>query len=575
MSKMNSTFNELKSCQNSRQNLDITSLWKNVMIVFNYEKYYKLSNSTLSLDDINLNQNEVIRDLSNFFYVKKIKFIDDYIPVAKSEQAKKLLEDAKLWIISIILYSKLDHLNKENPDKAIKDNKLEYKKKALLLNIFKSGLTAKTNPYYLFEFFLILISELNSEEFEQLKLVVKQEHFPEEFIEIYRENREKLYKIFAGKSVDDIGQINQDDTMNINKNATFTYNKDLFNNTLDENILHRNLDIKNCSRTTDKEMHYNKINDMFNVNGSVNSIDKIIDNYDNADNTGDNEDNFLKDFSVNNNVLYNKSQENDWRGCVGGGKSDLTKIHTSQPGIFSDPRNNTDNINKYFTSEDTSISNKDYLSQYMKNSEAYDFDVKNSNANQILNKNNNISNDNIQKLLKLQMTDRTGEDKSNALNDYLNIKTDHCKMREKDIGSKSTNATADNNKDINDVTIENNIELVENIKPLEEVHDYDEIDTSKIKLVNKNILNKGYFAVFKIIYSDERDKRLLSFEREKGEPFARNEFYLYNLKHGQKTHKEKKEINEIYDYIRNNTEFTNFIYVPNSNNKLKEILDRN
>ena len=164
---------------------EIEKIWSDFMTAFNYSKYYtpcpKVNNSYCYCTPT---KSQAINQLNEFFTSNSI-----YIKTKEclySNSSRRLLSDAKVWIMFIVISN---HLSKGKADKAgvIK-----------VCQIFKNALDNRCDPISLFEFFLIYISELSNDVLYEF-LSEGGDSIPEEFVSIYRENREILREIFKTK----------------------------------------------------------------------------------------------------------------------------------------------------------------------------------------------------------------------------------------------------------------------------------------------------------------------------------------------------------------------------------------
>ena len=152
------------------------------MTAFNYSKYYTPSpNINNSYCYSTPTKSQAINQLNEFFTSNSI-----YIKTKEclySNTSKRLLSDAKIWIMFIVISNHLSK-GKSNKETAIK-----------VCQIFKNALQNRCEPISLFEFFLIYIRELS----EDIIYEILEGGIPEEFVAIYKENRELLRDIFKTK----------------------------------------------------------------------------------------------------------------------------------------------------------------------------------------------------------------------------------------------------------------------------------------------------------------------------------------------------------------------------------------
>ena len=161
---------------------EIEKIWSDFMTAFNYSKYYTPSpNINNSYCYSTPTKSQAINQLNEFFTSNSI-----YIKTKEclySNTSKRLLSDAKIWIMFIVISNHLSK-GKSNKETAIK-----------VCQIFKNALQNRCEPISLFEFFLIYISELS----EDIIYEILEGGIPEEFVAIYKENRELLRDIFKTK----------------------------------------------------------------------------------------------------------------------------------------------------------------------------------------------------------------------------------------------------------------------------------------------------------------------------------------------------------------------------------------
>ena len=129
---------------------EIEKIWSDFMTAFNYSKYYTPSpNINNSYCYSTPTKSQAINQLNEFFTSNSI-----YIKTKEclySNTSKRLLSDAKIWIMFIVISNHLSK-GKSNKETAIK-----------VCQIFKNALQNRCEPISLFEFFLIYISELSED----------------------------------------------------------------------------------------------------------------------------------------------------------------------------------------------------------------------------------------------------------------------------------------------------------------------------------------------------------------------------------------------------------------------------
>ena len=161
---------------------EIEKIWSDFMTAFNYSKYYTPSpNINNSYCYSTPTKSQAINQLNEFFTSNSI-----YIKTKEclySNTSKRLLSDAKIWIMFIVISNHLSK-GKSNKETAIK-----------VCQIFKNALQNRCEPISLFEFLLIYIGGLS----EDIIYEILEGGIPEEFVAIYKENRELLRDIFKTK----------------------------------------------------------------------------------------------------------------------------------------------------------------------------------------------------------------------------------------------------------------------------------------------------------------------------------------------------------------------------------------
>ena len=178
---VNNSFNYYIS--DEKKNLN--ELWVYFMTAFNYRNYYNLNNKKYLNDSNNINnefydepflKSIAIKKLNNFFKSKELVILTNGNLSIKNKKFSKILNETKLWIMYIII-------TKEN-------SKNDVKK---IINLFKFAIKKNCDIISLFEFYLIYVSEINKNLFENYKNIL----IIDEFKSLFENNKKLLYEIFS------------------------------------------------------------------------------------------------------------------------------------------------------------------------------------------------------------------------------------------------------------------------------------------------------------------------------------------------------------------------------------------
>jgi hypothetical protein len=243
---------------------ELNTLWSSFMTSFNYSSYYNLDSKKISeFSNFNipnsLVKNIAIKKLNEFFKKNSISINNEGSLNCSSYSSYYLLSEVKIWIMYIIL-------NLQNP--------LCTTEK--ILNIFSYAIKFNVDSISLFEFFLIYISQLSNQIYENDIQNTYSNLIPEEFVLIYKEKQNILYKIFKKDEKDlydlDNENFEEEDT-NMNN---FSFSKSFQDNSIfqDELIteikcpnlnIKKENDIDNYLISDDKEDNKNIIIDDYKI----------------------------------------------------------------------------------------------------------------------------------------------------------------------------------------------------------------------------------------------------------------------------------------------------------------------
>ena len=243
---------------------ELNTLWSSFMTSFNYSSYYNLDSKKISeFSNFNipnsLVKNIAIKKLNEFFKKNSISINNEGSLNCSSYSSYYLLSEVKIWIMYIIL-------NLQNPLCSTEK----------ILKIFCYAIKFNVDSISLFEFFLIYISQLPNHIFENDIQNTYSNLIPEEFVLIYKEKKNILYKIFKKDEKDlydlDNENFEEEDT-NMNN---FSFSKSFQDNSIfqDELIteikcpnlnIKKENDIDNYLISDDKEDNKNIIIDDYKI----------------------------------------------------------------------------------------------------------------------------------------------------------------------------------------------------------------------------------------------------------------------------------------------------------------------
>lgn len=167
---------------------EINQLWTYFISAFEYERFYsRPADLKKSLNEHFTKRNKTSRTdsiklLNEFFIRHKIFYSDNFnleINNCRDEAyCTYILSNKKLWVMFIILMSKAIDFSS-------------------IVQIFSNALRNKVDAVFLFEFFLIFTSSYASEvDSVTLEEDISGVELPEEFVQIYKENKTILDEIF-------------------------------------------------------------------------------------------------------------------------------------------------------------------------------------------------------------------------------------------------------------------------------------------------------------------------------------------------------------------------------------------
>ena len=166
----------------------LNELWVYFMTAFNYRNYYNLNNKKYLNDSNNINndfydepflKSIAIKKLNNFFKSKELRILTNGNLSIKNKKFIKILNETKLWIMYIII-------TKEN-------SKNDVQK---IVNLFKFAIKKNCDIISLFEFYLIYVSEINKNLFDNCKNIL----IIDEFKFLFENNKKLLFDIFSVKN---------------------------------------------------------------------------------------------------------------------------------------------------------------------------------------------------------------------------------------------------------------------------------------------------------------------------------------------------------------------------------------
>lgn len=199
-----STNSSTKSKMRLSTKEDVEKIWADFMTSFNYSKYYNLSLKINNSYCYTNSKSQAINELNDFFNKNSIQIVNRFS--LNSNFNKRLLSDARIWIMFIII---THHFPKE---------KIEANSIKQIFQVFENAIQNNCDIISLFEFFLIFISELPREVFNNV--IEDFINIPEEFKILYKEKKSLLLSIF------------QEFPDEINDNILFSFDtrKDISNN---------------------------------------------------------------------------------------------------------------------------------------------------------------------------------------------------------------------------------------------------------------------------------------------------------------------------------------------------------
>ena len=181
-----------KDSSNSSYKKNLNIIWKQFMSSFGYQKYYNISKDTnksysydIFLED---SKNFEMKSFINFLKQNSITIINDkkYNLISDDKKGNDILSEAKIWIMFIIYIINININNNEINNININ-----------VMNIFKEAIKNGCDVISLFEFFLIFISSLKENEFNQIFNNNNiNEIIPKEFIMLYNQKKNMLKNIF-------------------------------------------------------------------------------------------------------------------------------------------------------------------------------------------------------------------------------------------------------------------------------------------------------------------------------------------------------------------------------------------
>lgn len=213
MSK-NFSVNNSFNCFVSEEKKHLNELWVYFMTAFNYRNYYNLNNKKSLNDSNNINndfydepflKSIAIKKLNKFFKSKELVILTNGNLSIKNKKFNKILNETKLWIMYIII-------TKEN-------SKNDVQK---IINLFKFAIKKNCDVISLFEFYLIYVSEINKNLFDNYKNIL----VIDEFKSLFENNKKLLFDIFSVKN----GNNNNSNKFYTPKNKNFYEYENNYNN---------------------------------------------------------------------------------------------------------------------------------------------------------------------------------------------------------------------------------------------------------------------------------------------------------------------------------------------------------
>lgn len=155
---------------------ELQNTWSYLISAYEYDIYYKDEITNFNGQATRIN---AIKMLKDFFSKYNISYSDTYNLRIGNTEFQGVLDNYKLWMMYIITMNK--KLNIEN-----------------IIEIFKNALANKVDHILLFEFFLIYTSK---EDDDDLFDALEKCQIPEEFVQIYNNNKEILLALINKKSI--------------------------------------------------------------------------------------------------------------------------------------------------------------------------------------------------------------------------------------------------------------------------------------------------------------------------------------------------------------------------------------
>lgn len=168
-----STHTKIKSYE-----IELKKLWTYFIKSFEFDFYYEENNINGKTYYSNPSRIKAIKMLNDFFIKYEITYSDNFSLVCSDSN---LLFEEKIWIMYIIIMGQTLDISE-------------------ILKIFNNAIYLGIDGVILFEFFLIFISKYNSDSFQKfLKFDSNYDAniFPDEFLQIYKENKKIIDNIFG------------------------------------------------------------------------------------------------------------------------------------------------------------------------------------------------------------------------------------------------------------------------------------------------------------------------------------------------------------------------------------------
>lgn len=199
MLKSNRSYNE-NSKKMSQEKIELHEIWKEFTTAFSYDVYYQRNKPLINVEEsITFDKNEipmesnriyVIKKFKQFFFRHGIKISENGSLICENKNYKSILKEAKIWIMYILAGHKMNHeLFSSFPEKNAEN----------FLFLINESMINGADPISIFEFFLIFISVLGEKEHEAFMNVFKNKSIPNEFIRIYKDNKQIIDDIFRNK----------------------------------------------------------------------------------------------------------------------------------------------------------------------------------------------------------------------------------------------------------------------------------------------------------------------------------------------------------------------------------------